>query len=244
MSAPIRDLTRRWYEEIWNGRRDEAVDELLHESVVAHAEQGEMIGAELFKQVRAEFLSALPDLKFEIESLITDGDEAAVRWLATGTHTGAPLAGPPACGRKLQVRGTTWHRYEQGRLVEAWDTWNLGGLMHQVQESPSPKKKTPSLRLDLQDALARRLRELLSGTPAPAPEDGAAPACTGPRPEVTVPAELLLGLIETTKDDPDQATAGESPLPDGRGGSVIELLREALRKLEGEARAEQRADLA
>jgi len=136
MSTQNRTLSKRWYDEVWNDRRDESVDEIMCPDAVGHTEQGEMIGLDPFKQIRAQYLSAFPDLKFEIEAMISEGDQVAVRWLATGTHTGSPLAGAQPCGRTIKVRGTTWHRYENGVMVEGWDTWNLGALMQHVQEPP------------------------------------------------------------------------------------------------------------
>jgi hypothetical protein len=26
----------------------------------------------------------------------------------------------------------TWHRFRDGRLVEGWDSWNVGGLVQQL----------------------------------------------------------------------------------------------------------------
>mgnify|MGYP003579349745 CR=1 FL=1 len=33
---------------------------------------------------------------------------------------------------RVDQRGMSWQRFEQGRIVEGWDTWNVGGLMERL----------------------------------------------------------------------------------------------------------------
>lgn len=123
-----REIGRRWFEEVWNARRDETVDELLTPDSYGHAEGGEYRGHEGFRQMRAVFLSALPDVSIEIEDILSEGDRAAVRWRARGTHTGEGF-GFPGTNQTIDVRGTTWLRVHEGKVLEGWDTWNLGDMI-------------------------------------------------------------------------------------------------------------------
>jgi hypothetical protein len=43
--------------------------------------------------------------------------------------------GVPASGSPLRVRGMTWHRFEDGRLAEGWDSWNLGAVLRQITDA-------------------------------------------------------------------------------------------------------------
>ena len=144
MAATNAELARRWFEEVWNRRRDAAVSELLAPGALAHMEGAEIVGPEQFLEARAALLDAIPDLRVTVEATIADGDHAVVRWSAQGTHKGDGL-GFPASGRRATFRGITWMRFADGRVVEGWDSWNLGQL---VQELSAPIKLG---RLDRQE---------------------------------------------------------------------------------------------
>ena len=137
MTQSHRDLARRWFEDVWNTRRDATVREILAKDAVCHMEGGDFIGPEHFLEARAALLEAFPDIGVKIEDVVADGDRAVVRWSAEGRQTGA-LLGIPASGRKIQFRGMTWMIFKDGKVVEGWDSWNLGGLLNDCR-SPAPE---------------------------------------------------------------------------------------------------------
>lgn len=123
-----RELGRRWFEEVWNARRDDSIEELMAPDAHGHVEGGEYRGPQGFREMQGTFLSALPDARIEIEDILADGDRAAVRWRARGTHSGEGF-GFAASKREIDVRGTTWLVVKDGKIVEGWDTWNLAGML-------------------------------------------------------------------------------------------------------------------
>jgi steroid delta-isomerase-like uncharacterized protein len=141
MSAENVQLVRRWFEEVWNQRRTDTVDELVSDDSVSHSEAGTLRGKQAFKeQTHRVFISAFPDLRMTIEATVAEGDDVVVRWFFNGTHTGDHL-GFPATGRSVSLRGMTWIRFAGGKMVEGWDCWNLGGLMHSLQQ---PRNEAPT----------------------------------------------------------------------------------------------------
>src|SRR3954463_11103552 len=119
-------LARRWFEEVWNQRRAGTVGELLRPDSVCHPDRGDMVGPAAFLAFREQMLRALPDLHVTVEDVVADGDRAAVRWDATGTHTG-PFAGTPATGKAVAFHGVTWIRCAGGKLIEGWDCFDATG---------------------------------------------------------------------------------------------------------------------
>ncbi|HEX9942508.1 MAG TPA: ester cyclase [Thermoanaerobaculia bacterium] len=130
-------LAHRWFEEVWNRRRTETIDELLLPTSIGHLETGDVHGAEEFKPVRAQLLSALPDLRLEIEDTAAEGENVVVRWRVCATHQGEGLGVAPT-QRAVEIRGITWLRIRDGHLVEGWDSWNLGGLIARLQADEAP----------------------------------------------------------------------------------------------------------
>lgn len=132
MSDTNRGLAKRWFEEVWNERREETIDELLTPQSVGHMEGAETRGPAEFRQVRAMLLSAFPDLRIVVEDTVAEGDDVVVRWRVAGTHGGDGL-GFKATQRPVQFRGLTWLRFANGKLVEGWDGWNQGALVQSLQ---------------------------------------------------------------------------------------------------------------
>lgn len=132
MAESNTELARRWFEEVWNLRRDATVHELLHTEGAGHMEGMDVQGPEEFLPARAALLDAFPDLRVTVEGTVSEGADVVVRWSATGTHRGAGL-GFPASSRAASFRGMTWPRFANGRIVEGWDSWNQGRLVQELQ---------------------------------------------------------------------------------------------------------------
>lgn len=129
MSEANLALARRWFDEVWNRRRTETIDELLTAESVQLGEGGPVRGPDGFRRHSYEPMIALfPDVRVEIEEAVAAGDAVVVRWRATGTHTGG-TPDLPATGRPISAHGITWMRFAGGKLVAGWDAWNVGGLM-------------------------------------------------------------------------------------------------------------------
>jgi steroid delta-isomerase-like uncharacterized protein len=130
-------LARRWFEEVWNQKRNDTMEELLSPACSGFIEgHGDVVGPDVFKAVRAKFLEAFPDLRLEVEDAIADGSKVVVRWRANATHRGAAL-GLPATNASCAFRGLTWLEFEAGKIVRGWDGWDVGGLMQKLQSTPA-----------------------------------------------------------------------------------------------------------
>jgi steroid delta-isomerase-like uncharacterized protein len=125
-------LARRWFDDVWNKRREATITEILHPDAVGHLEGLVTRGVAEFVTARAFLIGAFPDLRIAIDDMVCEGDNVVVRWAVTGTHQGDNL-GIPATGKPVAFRGITWLRFANGRLVEGWDSWNQGRLMQELQ---------------------------------------------------------------------------------------------------------------
>src|SRR5262245_44391201 len=132
MSQLHRDLARRWFEDVWNTRRDATVHDLLAEGASLHMEGGDFIGPDRFVETRALLLDAFPDIRVTVEDVVADGDRAVVRWGAVAHHRGA-LFGIKPSGQEVRFRGMTWMIFRDGKIIEGWDSWNLGGLLNDLR---------------------------------------------------------------------------------------------------------------
>jgi len=89
----------------------------------------EIRGREVMEQWLLANQTTFPDYREEIEWLVGEGDYVAWRSRGTGTQSGA--LGPfPATHKRMDVVIIGMHRFEGGRVVETWTSWdNLAVLM-------------------------------------------------------------------------------------------------------------------
>jgi steroid delta-isomerase-like uncharacterized protein len=140
MGTDNQEKSRRIFEEVWNQKRIEQIDELVATDYVHHdVRSPDQKGIEAYKQFVDLYLNAFPDIRFQIEDEISDGDTVVVRWTVTGTHNG-DLPGLPRTGRPISVTGITIARLSDGKFVESWNNWDALGMMQQLGAVPAEAK--------------------------------------------------------------------------------------------------------
>jgi steroid delta-isomerase-like uncharacterized protein len=80
--------------------------------------------------------SGLPGYTYEIHDQIAQRDLVANRITWRGVHS-ANLAGVPATGRSVELRGINMFRVRDGRVVEQWAQLDMLGLLQQIGAIPS-----------------------------------------------------------------------------------------------------------
>ncbi len=132
-------IVERFWDEIWNKKNLKIVDELLLDNVVIHNFGAVVEGREAWRQSFTPFFTAFPDLKFTVELTIIEGDRMAVRWAATGTHTG-DFRGIAPTGKQINIAGVAIYRVAEGKIVEGWSQPDTLGLLQQIGAIPTPGK--------------------------------------------------------------------------------------------------------
>lgn len=128
-------LVRRFFEEGFNGRNLDLIDELIASEYVNHNMPAPAPGPDGFKRVITGFISAFPDMRITIEDVVSEGDRVATRGTWTGTHDGE-FNGIPATGRSVAISYCDIWRIENGRFVENWVQMDMVGLMGQLGVLP------------------------------------------------------------------------------------------------------------
>jgi steroid delta-isomerase-like uncharacterized protein len=131
----IKEKTRRVYEEAFGGGNTEVIDEVLHSDFVCHdpnAETGEVRGAETIKGEIGYFRQAFPDDFFwRVEDQLAEGEKVTTRYTMGGTHQGE-FFGVPGSGKRVEVSGINIDRFEGGKMVEEWASYDLLGGLRQI----------------------------------------------------------------------------------------------------------------
>ncbi len=94
-------------------------------------EAGPVLGRAAVRRSAERYLTAFPDLRFEVERTIVQDRVVVLVWRARGTHTGALIRIPPS-GRSVQVRGVSVLDVEAGQVRRGSVIWDLAGLLRDV----------------------------------------------------------------------------------------------------------------
>jgi steroid delta-isomerase-like uncharacterized protein len=135
MSEENKALVRRWFEEVWNKGRAEAIDEMFAEDGVAHGlsdATGEPLrGPAGFRPFFNSFREAFPDIEVVVEDVIAEGDKLAARCSVRARHQGDTL-GFRATGRPMEITGMVFIRARDGKIVEAWNNFDFMAMFQQL----------------------------------------------------------------------------------------------------------------
>jgi len=86
----------------------------------------------------AGYTQAFPDLEFaDGPHVIVEGDTAATRWTAAGTHEGE-MMGIPATGKRIRVEGMNFYRLANGRITDVWTQFDGISMLQQLGVMPAP----------------------------------------------------------------------------------------------------------
>ena len=137
MSETNGQLTRRWYDEVWNQRKSAAIDAMfapLGKSYGFPDPDSVLVGPKAFKEIHARFCGAFPDLHIALDDIICEGNRVAVRWTSTMTHLGNHL-GFPASKKKAALSGSSFMIIEDGLIVEGWNFMEMHTLIQSLKSS-------------------------------------------------------------------------------------------------------------
>ena len=125
----------RFFEELWNRGELAVADELIALEHVHHVGGHVLSGPGDVKASVTWLRTAFPDLRFDIDDLISGGDIVVLRWTASGTHLG-PFEDLEPTGRHVEWKGTDWVRLRRGRIVEVWAFADGDVLLDQLAAGP------------------------------------------------------------------------------------------------------------
>jgi steroid delta-isomerase-like uncharacterized protein len=139
MTDQNKALARRNFEEVWNQGKLAVIDELVARDATFHDPNvpgGKFTGPEGLRQVVEIYKKAFPDVQFTINDQVAEGDKVVSRWTATGTHKGE-LMGIPPTGKRATITGIEFDRYQDGKLVEEYSSYDMLGMLQQLGLAPS-----------------------------------------------------------------------------------------------------------
>jgi len=128
-------LIRRWFEEVWNQGRADAIPKMFAEDGIAHGLSDDvnapLKGPGGFLPFHAQFREAFPNIEVVVEDQIAEGDTVATRCSVRGKHAGDSL-GFAATQLPVEFTGVTITRIKDGRVIEAWNNFDFMQMYRQL----------------------------------------------------------------------------------------------------------------
>lgn len=123
--------------EVYNRKMINRVCDFYAENAVVHTIcNRNLIGHDEIQGSIISLLSAFPNAKLVIDRVTCnnhpDGStHASVRWWLRGLHEGLGTFGAPT-GKPVEILGITQYRFEEGKIVEAWEVYDGLDVLRQL----------------------------------------------------------------------------------------------------------------
>ena len=128
-------VVARYIEQVWNQGDFDAFAQLTTEQFAYHLGGQPPRDRAGMQQFLTATRTAFPDWRVDVQSLVQQGEQVAVRWRGEVTHQG-PFHGIPATGKKVTVTGINLYRLEGDLVAEEWEETDSLGLLRQLGVLP------------------------------------------------------------------------------------------------------------
>jgi predicted ester cyclase len=127
-----KQLVLRYYELVAGDL--EGIEQIVTDDFVDHHFPPDMPpGPAGVRQFFTQFIPTFfSGLQIEIDFLLAEGDRVDCHFAALFAHTGE-FAGIAPTGRQLRVPAISTFRIADGRLAEAWELYDSGDMLRQIQ---------------------------------------------------------------------------------------------------------------
>mgnify|MGYP000197526635 CR=1 FL=1 len=133
----IREFEQKFVDEVWNGDNYDFIEETHSEDYVGHwfdldGSDVDRVGLEAFVR---EAHAGFSDFEMTVEFMLVADDMGVTGFTVSGTHDGEYM-GIPATDNVGSTPGIMVHRFEDGKVVEAWAVWDALGQLQQLDVLP------------------------------------------------------------------------------------------------------------
>jgi steroid delta-isomerase-like uncharacterized protein len=123
----------------WNKKDLSVIDQYFSDDIVRKVNNVNLASSknELSANLQVYF-TGFPDLKIELDNMISDGNQIYISWTLNGTNTGLFGELPPT-GKKIKIRGISRMEFDdKGKILLEEVSYNELSLLQQLGHTLSP----------------------------------------------------------------------------------------------------------
>ncbi|MCU7550914.1 ester cyclase [Chitinophagaceae bacterium LB-8] len=132
MSNKNTTLCHRWFEQVWNQGREQAIDEMFDTNGIAHGitDENSPKGVEGFKSFYKDFRTQFSNIHITLDDVVCEEDIETARCTVNATHTDS--------GKDVNFKGISMVRVKDGKIIEAWNHFDFLDLYQQLGHTLLP----------------------------------------------------------------------------------------------------------
>jgi ketosteroid isomerase-like protein len=118
-------LLHQWFDEVWNKNNEDAIALLMSDDAAFQGlDESLPKGAPGFRTFFKQFTNQFHEINIEVEDVVSQDDMEAARTTIYAIHaeTGKPVVVPGLCMARI----------EEGKIAEAWNSYDFSTLDEQV----------------------------------------------------------------------------------------------------------------
>jgi steroid delta-isomerase-like uncharacterized protein len=128
-------ILTRFIQKVWNEKDTECIPNFVSSKYTIHSDSSDpwefrTLNYEEFAMRLDYSFDSFPDIKFEIQSTISDGDNVAITWIMTGTNSGQG-AFPPT-NKAINTNGMTIYHFNDGKICGHTQVFNKATVRWQL----------------------------------------------------------------------------------------------------------------
>jgi steroid delta-isomerase-like uncharacterized protein len=166
MAKAKKDMARAVVREYFDALADKDLDRAVatwepgsHDRLYGFAD---MVAPHGIRDYFGSMFAAIPDFKIEVDSMVAEGDQVAVRWQAAGTFDGAQkFQGLVPNGRRVELEGIDLFTVTDGKIVSNQAYTNGMEFARQVGALPpqdSGPERAMAAAFNAKTAIEKKLR--------------------------------------------------------------------------------------
>lgn len=135
-----KQLLGRFLDEVWSNGMVAACDHYIaDEYTILHDPgdpwEGRLLSRDEFKERVSLSRAPFPDQRFDVQTMVGQGDAVATSWLWTATHQG-DFPGYPATGLPVLMSGATIYSFDEDDLICGhWQISDRLSVFQQLQRN-------------------------------------------------------------------------------------------------------------
>lgn len=139
MTGHLEDVYRRYIAAL-NERRLDDLDQFVHDRLVYN---GEDWSRERYRSLLADDVRRIPDLRYDIQVLVTGADHVAGRiWFDCTPQQ--RFLGIDATGGRVSFAEHVFYRFRAGRIEQVWSLIDTDGIRRQLTDQPGSPGPAPT----------------------------------------------------------------------------------------------------
>ena len=129
-------LIREFIQKVWNERNFDSITDYVASAYDIEKDpsdpwEGRTLNLEEFAMRLDYTFDSFPDIHFEIQTAISDGDHVAITWIMTGTNNGKMGHFLPT-GKSINTTGETIYHFKNGKVSGHSQVFDRTTVMKQL----------------------------------------------------------------------------------------------------------------